>query len=727
MVKRIMAYFLGGMALLFVVGFGAGEAWAGKPKYTEEDLRRQCREDAAEDRIPAGEMQEYLQGCLENLARQAGLTLSGGEASAVSRDVTGSGANRGREAGAAQAKGKGPGKVAARGGDEKRVALVIGNGKYRHITPLDNPPNDARLMAKALQGVGFNLVEGQPLIDADRSAMERAVRSFGQAIRGGAVGLFYYAGHGIQVKGQNYLIPVGANVNGESDVKYELVDAAFVLDEMTNAGNRLNIVILDACRNNPFGGRGLRSVGSGLAQIQAPAGTVISYATAPGNTASDGTGANSPYTQALAKVIRTPGLDVFAAFNEVGLLVKKSTGGQQHPWLATSPIEGRFQFAGGLPEDDVSGGGDRSDQGGSGPAPIDQDAELCATLKGSENAAELDAYLKEFPDGKCAKMVRVRLTGLNKSGPATAPVTAAPAAEVVSAGGTPRSGEERDFDGMDFVWVPKGCFEMGMSDSEMALLKSDSNYDKFFKDAENRHDVCVEGFWLGKHEVTVGQFRRFVASGGYRTDAERDAGGQSGCFTFEVEDGKAVGKYRAGRSWRNPGFTQDEQHPVACVSWNDANAYADWMSGQGKGTFRLPTEAEWEYAARAGTRTQRYWGDGEKEACQYANVADRKYWTGFDCEDGYKYTAPVGRFRANGFGLFDMLGNVWEWTCSVYDATYSGKEKKCANSGDGGSVRVIRGGGWSNNPAGTRSALRNNSDPGGRNYNLGFRVSRTNP
>jgi uncharacterized caspase-like protein len=227
---------------------------------------------------------------------------------------------------------------------ERRVALVIGNSAYQNVPPLKNPANDAPLMAETLKAVGFELIGGKALLNADKAALERAIRSFGQALRGGAVGLFYYAGHGVQIDGVNYLVPVAANIADELDVKFELVDAGLVLDAMAIARNRLNIVILDACRNNPFGGRGLRGIGGGLAQVSAPAGTVISYATQPGDVAEDGTGRDSPYTTALSSAIRHPGLDIFATFNEVGLRVKETTGGRQQPWLATSPIEGQFYF-----------------------------------------------------------------------------------------------------------------------------------------------------------------------------------------------------------------------------------------------------------------------------------------------------------------------------------------------------------------------------------------------
>ena len=231
-------------------------------------------------------------------------------------------------------------------GGEKRVALVIGNAAYKNVPPLSNPPNDARLMAQTLTGLGFQLVGGKPLLDGDKQAIEKAIRAFGQALQGGAVGLFYYSGHGVQIKGTNYIIPVTATINNEADVKYELVDTNFVLDEMTTAGNRLNMMILDACRNNPFGGRGLRGVASGLAQMTAPAGTLISYSTAPNTQASDGAGKNSPFTAALASTLVTPGLNVFEAFNDVAVKVDESTHGQQQPWTSTSPIKGKFYFAG---------------------------------------------------------------------------------------------------------------------------------------------------------------------------------------------------------------------------------------------------------------------------------------------------------------------------------------------------------------------------------------------
>lgn len=226
----------------------------------------------------------------------------------------------------------------------KRLALVIGNGNYHNIGKLDNPANDARLVAAALKELGFDLVGGGPQLNLDKSRLDSIVQEFSTTLQGADVGLFYYAGHAVEVRGQNYLVPVSADPAREADVDFQMLNAGVVLRQMEASGTRLNLVMLDACRNNPFAGRGLRSGGAGLAQMQAPEGTLISYATQPGAVAQDGLDGNSPYTKVLAEVIKTPGLDIFQTFNRVGLQVKRATGGAQQPWLSSSPIEGVFYF-----------------------------------------------------------------------------------------------------------------------------------------------------------------------------------------------------------------------------------------------------------------------------------------------------------------------------------------------------------------------------------------------
>lgn len=222
---------------------------------------------------------------------------------------------------------------------ERRVALVIGNGAYES-GPLKNPVNDARDVADALRGSGFDVIFKENL---DQNNMKRAIREFGTKIRNGGVALFYYAGHGIQVKGVNYLVPVDAKVQTEQDVEYETVDAGFVLAQMDSAKTSVNIVILDACRNNPFA-RSFRSTSNGLAQMDAPSGTLIAYATAPGSVASDGGLArNGLYTQELLKVISTPNLSIEEVFKRVRISVRGLTQGKQTPWESSS-LTGDFSF-----------------------------------------------------------------------------------------------------------------------------------------------------------------------------------------------------------------------------------------------------------------------------------------------------------------------------------------------------------------------------------------------
>ncbi len=222
---------------------------------------------------------------------------------------------------------------------EKRVALVIGNGGYAS-SPLRNPANDARAMAAALRSCGFDVSEE---IDCSRREMLAAIRAFGRQLGQGGVGLFYYAGHGLQVKGQNYLVPVDAEVRFEDEVADWCVEASSVLRKMESAGNRVNIVVMDACRNNPFA-RSFRSATRGLARMDAPKGSYIAYATAPGSVASDGSDSNGLYTAALLDAMRLPGLKIEEVFKRVRTDVLSATSEVQIPWESSS-LTGDFYFA----------------------------------------------------------------------------------------------------------------------------------------------------------------------------------------------------------------------------------------------------------------------------------------------------------------------------------------------------------------------------------------------
>jgi len=220
----------------------------------------------------------------------------------------------------------------------ERLALVIGNSAYQ-TAPLRNPVNDAEDMSTVLSGLGFNVTLKK---NVDRRNFEDAIRQFGRQLKHGGVGLFYFAGHGMQVEGRNYLIPINTRIESESDIKYEAVDAGFVLGKMEDAENQLNIVILDACRSNPFA-RDFRSENRGLARMDAPTGSLIVYATAPGEVAADGPKRNGVFTRHLIKHMRTPNLPIEQVLKRVRIDVAAETKQRQIPWESSS-LMGDFYF-----------------------------------------------------------------------------------------------------------------------------------------------------------------------------------------------------------------------------------------------------------------------------------------------------------------------------------------------------------------------------------------------
>ena len=224
---------------------------------------------------------------------------------------------------------------------ERRVALVIGNAAYQYTAPLQNPVNDAQDMARVLKDLQFQVILKT---NATLDTMADAIFEFGERLKGGGVGLLYYSGHGMQVKGENYLIPIDANIGREDDIKRKTINAKDILDKMDEAKSHLNLVFLDACRNNPFP-RSVRAVSRGLAGMNAPTGTLLVFATNPDNVAADGTGRNGAYTKHLLQYITQPGLEVGMLLRRVRTAVKEETGGQQVPWENGS-IEGEFYFSG---------------------------------------------------------------------------------------------------------------------------------------------------------------------------------------------------------------------------------------------------------------------------------------------------------------------------------------------------------------------------------------------
>ena len=265
----------------------------------------------------------------------------------------------------------------------------------------------------------------------------------------------------------------------------------------------------------------------------------------------------------------------------------------------------------------------------------------------------------------------------------------------------------------EMVVVPSGNYEMGSQMWESG---------RFVNEGPAHLVAISEPFAVGIHEVTRGEWSAFVAAAGY--SAEDSCAGYEG------------GKWatRLGRNWRDPGFAQADDHPVVCVSWKDAKAYVGWLSRETGAEYRLLSEAEWEYVARSGSRTTRYWGDSEDGQCRHANGADRKLrrryrewaWPTASCDDGHAHTAAAGSFAANGFGLHDVAGNVWEWVEDCWQENYwrAPSDGSAWTTGDFCGLRGARGGSWLDIPRVFRSALRAQQSIAHRSGALGFRVAR---
>lgn len=295
-------------------------------------------------------------------------------------------------------------------GPARRVALVIGNGSYADA-PLRNPVNDARAMAATLRELGFEVIARE---NADLPQLENAVREFGRRLERAHTGLFYFAGHGMQIKGRNYLVPINARIEHEDEVAYRSLDAGLVLDKMDSAKTQVNLMVLDACRNNPFH-RLFRARRQGLAEMEAPAGTLIAFATAPGAVALDGAGNHGVYTQHLLQEMRQRGQPVEQVFKRVRIGVAKETGDQQIPWESSSLRED-FQFLAASPTPTVND--------------TAIDLEFWDSIKNGNRAADFAAYLEQFPKGRFAALARIRLNELQT--PSKPPTPTLPAASAVN-------------------------------------------------------------------------------------------------------------------------------------------------------------------------------------------------------------------------------------------------------------------------------------------------------
>jgi len=621
---------------------------------------------------------------------------------------------------------------------ETRVALIIGNSDYKSA-PLDNPANDASDLANALEKQGFNVLVRE---NVGERGLKEAVDIFAKHLQKGGIGLFFFAGHGIQLKDQNFLLPVDVGFDSEADITYKSVSAEYVLSRMAEAGNRINIVVLDACRNNPLQ-QSRKNISKGLGVMsvgRAEKGTFIAYATSPGSTAADGTGRNGLYTKHLLRSLETSDSDIDKVFGRVRTGVVQDTGGEQVPWTSSSVI-GNFYFdvaediaALRRPTASVAATHEAAAEAQLAAYDPVQERAYWERIKESRNPADYLGYLEKFSGARRAAYARwmVQKYGgtlppaQRVASPAAAPPAqlslAAPAAVLPAAsvaamtGAVPSPGTpiQDCTECPELVAVPAGEYVMGSSAKEkMREL-----------DEEPAHRVRIPApIAVGKFEVTRAQYAVFAKE----TGRESKPGCHSSRGGFFHKNPKAT--------WQSPGFEQKNEEPVVCVSWNDAQAYVAWLGKKSAKAYRLLNESEWEYVARAGSTGRRYWAEtDDAAACRYASVADTSYKSVspgapmFPCSDGFAHMAPVGRFPANAFGLHDLLGNAWEWVEDCWNEGYGGAPELAVPRLAGScNERVFRGGAWNSTPATLRSAYRDRESKDERHDNLGFRVARSLP
>jgi formylglycine-generating enzyme required for sulfatase activity len=570
-----------------------------------------------------------------------------------------------------------------------RIALVIGNSEYES-GPLPNPANDAKLIAETLTDLGFEVVLRR---NADQNAMKRAIQDFGARLEKAgpqAIGLFYYAGHGAQLNGRNYLIPTTARIEREGDMEIEAVAADWVIEQMRYARNGLNIVILDACRNNPFT-RSMRSMDRGLATMDAPAGILIAYSTAPGEVAADGSGRNSPYTEALTRNMRELHEPVEQVFKRVRIGVMSATSGKQVPWESSS-LTGDFYFTAPAQVAPPTSAGDSGSAPGV-PTPGLQTAPDRDAAKPSGSSSSIGSFFSGLFSSNSKPATEAGGTTAAGTSAAAGPLIPGTRAvallqslgiETATLDATrsypeslPRTLLEHAMRRVTVGSSPeqiRAAFALCQQYSAACQLS-------WYSDEQLR-TATLAPYRLDALPVSVAAFRQFVTATGYKTEAETLG------YAYAVVGGSL--REVSGGNWRNAVKKRaiNDEAAVVAVSYQDAAAYC-----LSKGE-RLPSEDEWEFAARGPERHIFPWGDGVEPATQMPQSPPR-----------------VGDGPPEGIGgaYRGLAGNVWQWV----DTKVEGR-------------RVLKGGSWLEpNPANKRAAARRYELARRADEDSGFRCAKS--
>jgi formylglycine-generating enzyme required for sulfatase activity len=571
----------------------------------------------------------------------------------------------------------------AQSGDagSRRVGLVIGNGGYATV-PVAGATAEARAVAEALRAGGFDVVMAE---DASGPALQDAIAAFAARLGRGAQAVVFYAGHAVQQRGRNFLVPVDPRLRSAAEVARAAVDLDLLLDALIVARPQSAIVVLDASRDNPWQ-EAIGGPARGLLAVDRMEAIGVMFTAAPGRTVAD---RGNPAVDEWVKAIRTPGLDMQAALARTRDAVSRQTRRAQQIWTSSEPPPGLVVTPLARPAQIAEANRAVIPLPPPESPAARQDAYELAfweSIRSSENPAEYRAYLNAYPEGRFAPLARTReqqfAARQNGAAPpvATAPQPTPPVASLREPPRTPTpppaapaARTVRDCDDCpELIAIRPGSFEMGANE--------------LYEFEKPVHTVTIRtGFHMGVREVTFDEWDACVDQGG--------------CSHRPNDRGLGRGK-----------------RPVTDIHWNDANAYLAWLSARTGKRYRLPSEAEWEYAARGGTTTTYPWGATlvkERANCVGCNEPTRRQ------------AVETGQFPANGFGLYDMAGNAAEWVADCWSDSYRATPRDgSAFTAPGCRERVLRGGSFNNDPRYLRSAARFKYEADVRFFTNGFRVVR---
>ena len=521
---------------------------------------------------------------------------------------------------------------------QQKFALVIGNGNYTHVSRLNNPINDANDMEAALLRLGFTV---DKVLNGTQEQMVNGIIQLKRRLSASrnSYGFLFYAGHGVQSNNENFLIPVDADIPSESFLRNRSVSIQEMLDELNAAGNEFNVVILDACRDNPFswrrsGSRGLTVVGD------QPADSILVFATAAGGAAADGEGRNGLFTSFFLTHLETPGLEIMEVIRRTGADVARASNNQQRPAVYNHFFGTVYLGVSSTPS--------------SSPSPQ------------TESTAALTQRVLAQSTPAPVQPVSTQIASL----------VAHPAPE-------------------GFAYIQGGVFAMGSPGNE---VQRDT-------DEGPQRQVTVSSFYMGKYEVTQAEYESVM-------------GGNPSIFkgpTLPVEnlswlDAVEYCNRRSQAEGLTPAYAIAGSGNSRTVTWNQsANGY------------RLPTEAEWEYACRAMTVSP--FSTGNTITTGQANYDGNNPYSNQAPGEYRERTSPVGSFLPNPWGLYDMHGNVWEW-CWDWYSPYPASAQTNPAGPSSGAYRVIRGGSWRDAAQYLRSAYRLYRTATNQTNGLGFRVVR---